>query len=417
MKQQMIKQFIFFILSFLLLLPDVQAQNSTSSPFSVFGIGEIEIRDFGRTTGMGSIGIGYQSVNFLNRRNPAGLTGIDTLRFILDVSAGMKLSEFSTLARKGRTIDFTFKSLAIGVRLSKKWTTSMGLSPFSNVGYQQKRQQQIPGTTEFAEDVYSGSGGVNSFYWANAYELFRGFSLGVTSSYLFGNFSHTAEEDIITIKNTYQISKFNFDFGAQYSHKFGGHTQITVGGVYSYESKMSIGHKRMISSGYSIEQNQRKPDVKSYMPESYGAGFSILRSKKAAEWVFAADYQFRNWSVGRARYKSLTYSDSHTYSVGLQLTPNKNPENYLQFIRYHLGACYNQSYLKVNGYQLEDYSISFGVGLPIYNYSRGTTSYVNIAINVGESGTGQRGGITERYALLSVNLSLIERWFAKTRFE
>ena len=413
------RQLIFFTLLMLLFLPVVKAQNSTSSPLSIFGIGEIEIRDFGRTTGMGSVGIGFQSNNFLNRRNPAGLTAIDTLRFILDVSAGIKFSEFFTSARKGRTMDFTFKSLAMGLRLSKKWTSSVGLSPYSNVGYQLNRQQVIPGTEEITKGVYSGEGGVNNFYWANAYELFRGFSLGVTSSYLFGNFTHNAEEDILTKKETYQVGKLYFDFGAQYSHWFGQHTNITVGGVYGYESKMAVEHREMITSNYSIEHNQRLPDIKLNIPESYGAGFSILHNYKASEWILAADYQYRNWSVNRMRYTTLTFSDSRTYSVGLQISPKKNrPERNLDFIRIHLGACYNQSNIKINGYQLEDYSLSFGVGLPFFTYrGGGSPSFVNIAVNIGESGTGQRGGISERYALLSVNLSLIERWFAKRKWD
>ena len=415
----MIKQLTLFTLLFLLLLPDVQAQNSTSSPLSILGIGEIEIRDFGRTTGMGSVGIGYQSENFLNRRNPAGLNAIDTLRFILDVSAGVKLSEFFTSTRSGRTFDFTFKSLAVGVRLSKKWTSSAGLCPYSNVGYQLNGKREIPGTTEVSDLIYSASGGVNNFYWANAFELFRGFSLGVTSSYLFGNITHTAEEGLLTIKKNYQIGKLNFDFGVQYSHWFGKHTNITLGGIYGFESKMPVEYRKIVSSNYGILQNQRQPDVKSYIPQMYGGGFSITRNKKAAEWVFAADYKFQNWSVDRLRYKTLTYSDSHTYSAGLQFIPKKSrPEKNWHLMRIHLGACYNQSYLKVNGFQLEDYSVSLGVGIPFYNYrTGGSPSYVNLAVNIGESGTGQRGGITERYALFTVNLSLIERWFAKKTFD
>jgi len=413
------RQLIFFALLLLFFWPEVKAQNSTSSPLTVFGIGELEIRDFGRTTGMGSVGIGFQSNNFLNRRNPAGLTGIDTLRFILDVSAGMKFSEFFTSTRRARTLDFTFKTLAVGMRLSKKWTSSVGLCPYSNVGYQLSRQQTVPGTDENTNAVYSGEGGINNFYWANSYELFRGFSLGVTSSYLFGNYSHNAEEDIITIKDSYQIGKINFNFGIQYAHWFGQKTNITIGGVYGYQSKMPIEHKQMITSGFSVKQNLRKPDVKSYIPEMYGAGFSILRNHKAAEWILAADYQFRNWSVDPSRLKSMTYSDSRTYSVGIQLSPYKNrPEKNIDFIRFYLGACYNQSYLKINGFQMEDYSVSLGVGLPFYNYrSGGSPSFVNIAVNAGESGTGQRGGISERYILLTVNLSLVERWFAKRKWD
>jgi hypothetical protein len=408
---------LLFILS-PLFLPEVQAQNSSSSPFTIFGIGEIETRDFGRTAGMGSVGIGFQSDNFLNRRNPAGLSGIDTLRFILDVSAAVNLSEFRTSAQKERTTDFNFRSLAVGVRLSKRWTSSVGLAPYSNVGYSLSGQQIIQGvapdgTTGYMPISFSGSGGVNKFYWANAYEIFRGFSLGVTSSYIFGNITHNEDMDVLTIKDTYNVNKIYFDFGAQYSHWFGKHTNITAGGVYGYKSKMSIQHTNVITSNTAVERNQRQPDIKAYVPESYGAGFSILRNKKAAEWIFAADYQYRNWSVDPSRHKGLTYTDSRIYSVGLQLTPNKyRAENYLQAIRFQLGASYNQSYLKVNGYQLDDYSISLGAGLPFRNMS-----YVNVALNIGESRTGHRGGITERYALISVNLSLIERWFAKRQWD
>ena len=396
----------------LLFLSGVQAQNSTSSPLSIFGIGEYEIRDFGRTTGLGGVGIGVRSENFLNRRNPAGLSGIDTLRFILDVSAALKISEFRTKSVKAHSTDFNFKSLAAGVRLSKIWTSSVGLSPYSNVGYNMVYPDQ--GTGDQSKINFVGSGGVNKFYWANAFELFRGFSLGVTSSYIFGNYTNSEEKDIFIIKDIYNVSKIYFDFGAQYSQRFGAHTKVTAGGIYGLESKMNIQHTKMTISNNAMDSH-REPDRKSFIPESYGAGFSILRNKNA-EWIFAADYQFRNFSVDPLRDRVFTYSDSHTYSAGFQFTPNINrAENYLQIIRFQLGACYNQSYLKVNGYQLEDYSISLGVGLPFFN--RRTVSYVNVAVNVGESGTGQRGGITERYVLLSVNLSLIERWFAKYQWD
>ena len=410
-----IKSVLFALFSAMFLfVHDVEAQNGTSSPLSRFGIGEIETRDFGRTVGMGNVGIGYQSENFLNRRNPAGLSGIDTLRFILDVSAAMKFSEFLTGTQSQRANNFGFKNLAIGVRLSKRWTSSVGLGPYSNVGYHIKVPTNRTSTDDDQEVDFSGKGGVNKFYWANAFELFRGFSLGVTSSYIFGNITHNEEVDVMSIKETYSVNKMYFDFGAQYSHWFGQFTNVTLGGIYGYKSEMAIQRTQTITGNTGTDRNQRRPDLKSYVPESYGAGFSILRNKKNTEWVLAADYQFRNWAVDDSRLKSITNSDSRMYSVGLQLTPNtKQPEKYIHAIRFQIGAIYNQTNLKVNGYQMEDYSLSLGVGLPIVSRQQQTLSYVNISAIVGESGTGQRGGISERYFLLSVNLSLIERWFAK----
>ena len=432
MKFTMIERLsIYFLLFLTLILPDAYSQNSTSSPFSIFGIGEIETRDFGRTAGIGDAGIGFQSQNHLNRRNPAALSGIDTLRFIIDVSAAMKISQFVTSSHNSRTNNFNFKSMAAGVRLTKRWTSSAGLVPYSSVGYSIEDRQHGKNTLDaYKVTMFSGSGGVNKFYWANAFELFRGFSMGITSSYLFGSIVHNEETETFYIKETNNISKIYFDFGMQYSHWFGEHTRVTVGGIYKYNSKFDIQRTLTVTSNIALEDNKRKPDLKSYLPETIGAGFSIVHNKRSAEWIFAADYQFQNYSTKSIikeffatdslnklkyqadkplRHKNLTYTDNHIYNVGIQFTPNtKRPENYFQIMRFQLGACYNRSYLKVSGYQVEDLSFSLGVGLPFNN-----SSYVNIAANFGESRTGERGGITERYVLLSVNFSLIDRWFAK----
>ena len=399
---------IVFLLLVIMFLPDAKSQNSTSSPFSIFGIGEIESRSFGRTTGMGDVGIGYQSENFLNKHNPAALSGIDTLRFIIDVSAAVKISNFVTGSGNNQTTNFSFKSMAAGVRLTKKWTSSVGLSPFSNVGYTLKDQQHVEGTLDSYNDIlFTGSGGINTFYWANAYELFRGFSLGITSSYIFGNITHIEETKIFSIKTTHNVSKINFDFGGQYKHQFGNHTSITVGGIYSNEAPHSIQRSKTISSYMQIERSERLPDLKSFFPQSYGGGFSILRNKKNAEWIFAADYKCQNWSADKASYDKMTYTDSHVYKAGIQFTPNtKRPDKYIHVMRFQLGACYNKSYLNVSGHQMEDYSLSAGLGFPFRN-----SSYVNITANVGESQIGKRG--SERYILFSINLSLIDRWFAK----
>ena len=406
----MIKNALFIFILMLLFLPGVQAQNSTSSPFSIFGIGEIEVRDFGRTTAMGGVGIGYQSENFLNRRNPAGLSGIDTLKFILDVSAAVKTSQFRTKNFKAQTTNFNFKTLAIGLRLSKVWTSSVGLCPFSNAGYHLIDRHIIPGTE--MDINYTSSGGINKFYWANAFELFRGFSIGINSSFIFGNITRKEDLGVLLIGDTYNVSKLNFDAGAQYSHWFGQYTNVIIGGVYGNQSKMMVQRTQVITSGNIVERYQRFPDRKSYIPQTYGAGFSILRNKKAAEWIFAADYQYWKWSVDPFSDKKMKYTDSRILSAGLQITPNKQrAEKFIQAMRFHVGANYNQSYLKMGGYQVEDISVSLGVGLPFRNFS-----YVNVSAIFGESGTGEKGGITERYALFSVNLSLIERWFAKRQW-
>jgi hypothetical protein len=388
------------------------AQNSTSSPLSIFGIGEIEHRDFGITTGLSNVGIGLKSENFLNRRNPAGLSGIDTLKFIFDISVGVKLSQFTTATKDERTTDFNFKNLAVGFRVSKRWTTSVGLAPYTNVGYSIAKLQQVEGSSEYFNTVYSGNGGVNKFYWGNSVELIRGLSVGATASYFFGTITRNESAKSIVISETMTANKAYLDFGIQYTYTIKQHTQLTVGGVYGYKSDFNMYQNRTIAYNTGAV-NKVISDKKTNLPESFGGGFSIWRHKQDHEWLFAADYYQQNWSVNKDRLRGIVFADSRTYSAGFQLIPNsKRPEGYLHIMRYQIGARYNESYMAINGYQLKDYSVSLGVGLPFMNHS-----YVNVSVNYGQSGTGERGGITENYILLSTNLSLVELWFAKKKFK
>ncbi|MDR0714818.1 MAG: hypothetical protein LBF89_11270 [Bacteroidales bacterium] len=394
----------------------LMAQNSTSSPFSIFGIGEIESRDFGVSTGMGNATIGLRSRNLLNHRNPAGLGGIDTLKFIFDFSGSVKFSDFTTSALHERATNFNFKNLAVGFRVTRRWTVSVGLSPYTNVGYSISKPELIEGSLDRFNVIYTGDGGVNRFYWSNSMELFKGLTAGVSASYYFGTVTHTETAPSIVISETMTANKINLDFGMQYSHLFQQHTRVTVGGVYSYKSDFKLYRSQMIanqSSGYILKE-EKIPDKKMFLPESYGAGFSVWRNKNNAEWLFSADCYRQNWSVNNERLRGIVYTNSRMYNAGVQFTPNtKRPSGYMEIIRYQIGACYNESYMAINGRQMKDYSVSVGVGLPFF---RGL-SYVNVAAVIGQSATGYRGGIKENYALLSVNLSLIESWFKKAKYD
>ncbi|MDR0814493.1 MAG: hypothetical protein LBN37_01940 [Bacteroidales bacterium] len=393
------------------------AQNSTGSPLSIFSIGEIEYRDFSATTGWGNVGIGLKSKNFLNRRNPAGLSGIDTLKFIFDFSGTAKFSELRTSSTTQKVTNFNFKNLAAGFRISKLWTSSVGLSPYTNVGYNMLKAQPVEGSNDdYFNTTYTGSGGINKFYWSNSVEVLKGLNLGATASYYFGSITRSEAAPSIAISESMTANKINFDFGVQYSYLFKRRTLLTVGGIYGYQSKFNMyRHSTIVNlKAGTVAKDEKIPDLKMQMPEFYGAGISLYSAKNSAEWTVAFDYYQQNWSVNKEKLHGLRFADSHIYNAGFQIIPNtKRPTSYLHIMSYQIGACYNDSYLTINGYPLKDYSVSLGVGLPLMM----GLSRVNVSVILGQSGTGQRGGITENYALLSVNLSLLEIWFAKEKYK
>ncbi len=92
------QSFVLMLFSICFVL-NIQAQ-TTYSPYSMLGLGEIENRDYGRTSGMANIGIGIRDFDYLNPSNPAGISGLDSLKFIMDISVSGKQSYFSG---KGKT--------------------------------------------------------------------------------------------------------------------------------------------------------------------------------------------------------------------------------------------------------------------------------------------------------------------------
>ena len=67
------------VLSILILganLLNVAAQNMTSSPVSMFGLGELSTGEGGIYSGLGGVGIALRGENVINDANPASLTGL-----------------------------------------------------------------------------------------------------------------------------------------------------------------------------------------------------------------------------------------------------------------------------------------------------------------------------------------------------
>ena len=86
----------FYLLLVLLMVvfQGVKAQNTdalgTFTPYSLFGIGEIERQGTAFNRAMGGIGVGIRDNRFINYLNPASITARDTLSFMLDIGVDSK---------------------------------------------------------------------------------------------------------------------------------------------------------------------------------------------------------------------------------------------------------------------------------------------------------------------------------------
>ena len=111
---------IFFI--FLITIPGITllAQNSTSSPYSGFGIGELEMSSGGRNAAMGQTGIASRSSLFLNTANPASLTTIEAQSFLLDMGFNIKYTKLQNSTKSVNVTDGNLSWIQIASRSPEK---------------------------------------------------------------------------------------------------------------------------------------------------------------------------------------------------------------------------------------------------------------------------------------------------------
>jgi len=74
---------------------------------------------------------------------------------------------------------------------------------------------------------------------------------------------------------------------------------------------------------------------------------------------------------------------------------------------------YEDTGLVINGEDINEFGISFGVGLPVGKLF----SNVNVGFEIGKRGTVNAGLVQENFFNTFISLSLNDKWFIKTLYD
>ena len=121
-----------------------QAQVTTSSPYSRFGLGNIKGSLLPQLRAMGGISTAVNKVtgfNYINMQNPASYSGI-TLTTI-DIGMSANLTNLSKNDLTESSFNSTFSHLAFAIPVSRKSAISFGIMPYSDLGYSYKNSVKI----------------------------------------------------------------------------------------------------------------------------------------------------------------------------------------------------------------------------------------------------------------------------------
>ncbi len=417
----MIRRFIIIVA--LLSTAIMAAQEGTTSPYSYYGIGLTKFQGTVENQSMGGLRTYSDSIH-VNLRNPASYgklklttyaVGGSHQRVQLENAAGT--SENSSTS----TLDY----LAIGIPTGK-FNFGLGVMPYSSVGY------NIQNINNEAANTFRGKGGMNKVFLTTAYSFNNNLSVGVDVNYNFGNTQRnfTVFQDRIQY-GTRQIDRtnfsgFNVNLGVDYQAKITNRLRLHTAATYSPETGISTENSRLsvpvvfvpggteqLAPGYDVT-NTVLPDGEITLPAqmTLGAGLGGLN-----KWFLGAEYtniQEANYNINDGP-SNLTarYEAASQYRLGGYYIPQYNSQSYWERIVYRAGMRYEESGLYLNNEGIDEFGISFGLGLPAGN----NFSNANLGLEYGQRGTTNSGLLKENFFKISISLSLNDQWFQQRRFD
>jgi len=398
------------------------AQNNTSSPYSRYGLGEMRDPGFGRSQAMGGISYGLRDKNSINPANPASYSAIDSLTFLFDLGASGLVSSLTDNSGNKTSRNGNLDNLAMEFPLGKFIGASIGLMPYSTVGY----NYSISGSTSFPQltdtlnytQSYIGSGGISQVYGGFAVNLFKHLSLGVNVSYLFGSLDYARALTASDISNTnvtfhsttesvaIHVSSVNVRLGAQYTATFGNKQAVTIGAMF--EPKMNLhGSYDMLLLGLDSTINQPTSNF-FQTPMQYGGGFTYTYDNRL---TVGADWLFQQWAKAAFYGQTGVLNNRTKLSCGGEYIDNPFGQTYLQRMSFRAGFNYSNSYVNINGYAPPTMAFTCGFGFPL----RSTKSLINTTFEYGITGSASATSIRDNYFRFTLNLALDEMWFFKRK--
>jgi hypothetical protein len=443
----MIKYTRFFITFLLAIIAfGIKAQSTapiatSSSPYSMYGLGTIDPALLPQNIAMGGIATAINRISGYNNINPLNPASYGTINFTT-IDAGI-YSNIDFLSQTGQTsatnANFRLSHVAFAIPVTKHSALSFGLLPYSEMGYNYKQTLSkgfgtgSPADTNVVNYIYNGNDGLSKAYLGYGIGIGKHLLVGANLSFIFGNLQQFSSTEIpglfgtlnSRIEQSNAVSGFTYDFGAQYTFDFGDTKHLILG--YSASAKSNINSTNSyIVSQYTYDSsgnenvaadsiiNQQSNKTKIQLPQINHFGLSF---QSDAHFLIGADYSTGKWSTLTIDGTNAGLQDSKTFNLGGQFTPDANAlHNYFSRADYRLGFVYNETYLNLNNTNIKQEAVTFGLGLPL---APNNLSFykINFAAEVGREGTLNNGLVKENYINIHIGFTLNDKWFQRFKFQ
>lgn len=427
----------FIVVLLVLLNVDAYSQATTNSPYSRFGFGILRSESFNQNFALGGTGIGLRTNSNINAINPASYSELSITTFEIAATNNALWLSDGTQNQFNNNPHINYIALGFPV-ISNKWGMAFGAMPYSNVGYNYSTIQadSIAGDVSY---YYQGDGGLTKIFFGNALKFkmdsTANISAGYNLSFLFGNINMDKKVIYGSLSSAFNfwevnnnhIADFTSDFGVQYQKTFTNAKAqkyiLTIGATYALAADLKTKKTQNLRTftgnldfGTIKDTIYYVEDVSDItkIPAKIGGGVSLEKDKK---WTVAVDFKTTNWGQIQSNENNVSYKNNYTISSGFEIIPKYDAfNNYFKRIKYKFGARYSTAYLSINNTDINEYGITFGLGLPI---KRTDTSMpgLHLGIEYGNRGVESNGLVRETFVNFNIGLTINDRWFIKRKYD
>ncbi len=399
------------------------------APYSSFGIGEPYGNALINQQGMAGVGVSQPQYRFINNQNPALLVynSIYTV-FQAGIVAERRNISGDTLSETSQGGNMNYLVTAFPIKPSK-WTTSVGLMPYTSVNYKLQYDDDIVGSEKQVHVTEEGTGGLTQLYWSNGVRLTREVAVGLKASYIFSSIVNTYKNQLINpeqptnyiaaVEEKAYVRDFAFGTGISFSKDslFSRHRyRLSIGAVYDFATSLDA---RKTDKLYRTTAAGDTTDI-SILPSTRSGSFSIPSSfavgvslARGLEWNISTEFAYQNWSAFRnVNGQNHGMEESWRVALGGEFVPDLfATENYLKVMTYRAGVSYQQDPYLANGNPVRDIGINFGFSMPAGRSS------IDLAFKYGKRGDKARNLLEEDYFKIYFGITFNDQWFIKRRFD
>lgn len=433
-----VKKYFFVFASILL---SVKSFGQAPTPFSTFGIGEPYATGSINTQGMGGVGVSQPQFYFINNQNPALLVYNGFTSFQAGLVAEQRTITSPTQSEKfsGGNMNYLIAAFPIlpgrNVGQTMRWTTSVGLMPLTSVNYKLAYQAPIENSTELANVIEEGSGGLTTLFWSNGVRISNDLSIGARINYIFSSVVTEYKNQLpvtaspiayfATVEEQTYVRDWGFTLAGAFSKDSLGskrNYRVSIGATGTLGTDLSARRTIQFYRANSVDvplESDTLAEIRGtlHLPATLTFGASLARGLR---WSVGAEFTYSDWTS----FKSFNAEDegldqSWRFALGGEWTPDPvAAENFLKRITYRLGVNYEKTpYLapfgnaenNVTSHPVYDYGATFGLSVPTGR------SNLDIAVKYGKRGDKDKNLLEESYLRVSFGITFNDIWFIKPK--